>query len=281
MGPACARVHPNAEGDHDATKTRTAGGGHAPGSGRGGTRGERAGSRSRDHHRRRDQRRRSGGPAPGSSPRPATCRRGSARSSSPTTRGGSCCPSFRRRATRSGSAATAWSTRRRVTAAPGQDLRLTAAVARTPREAAAVYPAAHWLSLIEPPAADEFPGTGPDGNGISEQLRTRDEYLYNVKACLRCHQVGGRVHARPSERGGVRLERRRVGRARADGAARGRDEHVDVALRARARAGHVRRLERAHRDRRGAAGAAATAGGGAEPGPDPMGVDRRDGQDPR
>ena len=78
-----------------------------------------------------------------------------------------------------------------VTAAPGQDLQLTAAVAQTPQEAAAVYPASHWLSLIEPPEAGEFPGTGLDGNGISEQLRTRDEYLYNVKACLRCHQVGG------------------------------------------------------------------------------------------
>ena len=78
-----------------------------------------------------------------------------------------------------------------VTAAPGEDLRLEAAVARTPQEAAAVYPASYWLSLIEPPGADEFPGTGPAGNGISEQLRTRDEYLYNVKACLRCHQVGG------------------------------------------------------------------------------------------
>ena len=78
-----------------------------------------------------------------------------------------------------------------VAAAPGQDLRLEAAVARTPQEAAAVYPASYWLALIEPPEADEFPGTGPEGNGISEQLRTRDEYLYNVKACLRCHQVGG------------------------------------------------------------------------------------------
>ena len=78
-----------------------------------------------------------------------------------------------------------------VTAAPGQDLRLTAVAARTLQEAAAVYPAAYWLSLIEPPEAGEFPGTGPDGNGISEELRTRDEYLYNVKACLRCHQVGG------------------------------------------------------------------------------------------
>ena len=78
-----------------------------------------------------------------------------------------------------------------VTAEPGQDLRLTAVAAQTPQEAAEVYPAAYWLSLIEPPPASEFPGTGGDGNGISEELRTRDEYLYNVKACLRCHQVGG------------------------------------------------------------------------------------------
>ncbi|MCY4511633.1 MAG: carboxypeptidase-like regulatory domain-containing protein, partial [Acidobacteria bacterium] len=78
-----------------------------------------------------------------------------------------------------------------VTAVPGQDLRLTAVAAQTPQEAAAVYPAAYWLSLIEVPEAGEFPGTGPEGNGISEELRTRDEYLYNVKACLRCHQVGG------------------------------------------------------------------------------------------
>ncbi len=65
-----------------------------------------------------------------------------------------------------------------VAAVPGQDLRLEAALAGTPQEAAAVYPASYWLSLIEPPEADEFPGTGPGGNGISEQLRTRDEYLY-------------------------------------------------------------------------------------------------------
>ena len=79
-----------------------------------------------------------------------------------------------------------------VTVAPGQDLHLAATVAGTLQEAAAIYPAAYWLSLIEPPPASAFPGTGPDGNGISAELRTRDEFLYHVKACLRCHQVGGR-----------------------------------------------------------------------------------------
>ena len=57
---------------------------------------------------------------------------------------------------------------------------------------------------------------------------------------------------------------------------------MDVALRARARTGDVRRLERPHRDRRGAAGAAA--GRKEWSGiwsSHPVGVDRRDGQDPR
>ena len=79
-----------------------------------------------------------------------------------------------------------------VTARPGQDLQLAAVVAKTPQDAAAVYPANYWLSLMEPPKPSEFPGTGIDGNGISPQLQTRHEYLYNLKGCLRCHQVGNK-----------------------------------------------------------------------------------------
>ena len=43
---------------------------------------------------------------------------------------------------------------------------LTATPAKTPQEAAKVYPGNYWLSLLEPPAAKEFPGTGPQGNGL-------------------------------------------------------------------------------------------------------------------
>ena len=43
---------------------------------------------------------------------------------------------------------------------------LTATPAKTPQEAAKVYPGDYWLSLLEPPAAKEFPGTGPEGNGL-------------------------------------------------------------------------------------------------------------------
>lgn len=77
-----------------------------------------------------------------------------------------------------------------VGATAGQDLTLTVRAARTPQEAATIYPASHWLSLMEPPKASDFPGTGPQGNGILTSTRTRDEYLYTMKGCLRCHQVG-------------------------------------------------------------------------------------------
>ena len=48
-----------------------------------------------------------------------------------------------------------------VAGRPDQELDLTAVVAATPQEAAQVYPSTYWLSLINLPAAHEFPGTGP------------------------------------------------------------------------------------------------------------------------
>jgi hypothetical protein len=38
---------------------------------------------------------------------------------------------------------------------------LKAAAAKTPQEAAKVYPGNYWLSLLEPPSKSLFPGTGP------------------------------------------------------------------------------------------------------------------------
>ena len=43
-----------------------------------------------------------------------------------------------------------------VPAKAGQDLKLMASVAKTPQEAARIYPASHWLSLMEPPKASDF-----------------------------------------------------------------------------------------------------------------------------
>ena len=80
-----------------------------------------------------------------------------------------------------------------VTATPDQNLNLTAVVARTSQEAAQVYPASYWASLLEIPKPSEFPGTGPSGNGISPLLKTQTEWVAIIKGCQRCHQVGSKV----------------------------------------------------------------------------------------
>src|SRR5687767_1439177 len=74
-----------------------------------------------------------------------------------------------------------------------QTLNLTAVVAKTPREAAEIYPPNYWASLIEPPKPSEFPGTGPQGNGINPQLKNQDEFISVIKSCQRCHQLGSKM----------------------------------------------------------------------------------------
>ena len=81
-----------------------------------------------------------------------------------------------------------------VAAEPGQSLTLRATPAASPREAARVYPANYWYSLLEPPPPSEFPGTGPEGNGIATGLRTQAAWVDITKqGCQLCHQMGNRV----------------------------------------------------------------------------------------
>ncbi len=79
-----------------------------------------------------------------------------------------------------------------VAGRPAQALDLTAVVAATPREAAQVYPSNYWLALIDLPASHEFPGTGPEGNGINPLMGSQGEWINNLKGCQRCHQVGSK-----------------------------------------------------------------------------------------
>src|SRR3982751_1016240 len=44
---------------------------------------------------------------------------------------------------------------------PGRQVNLRAVPARDPHAAARYYPAGYWFSLLNPPPANEFPGTGP------------------------------------------------------------------------------------------------------------------------
>src|SRR5437016_2394435 len=55
----------------------------------------------------------------------------------------------------------------KVQSAPGKTVNLTAVVAPSARAAADFYPASYWYSLLKVPEKNEFPGTGPKGNGIS------------------------------------------------------------------------------------------------------------------
>ena len=80
-----------------------------------------------------------------------------------------------------------------VTAKPDQDVRLTAPLPKTPQEAAQVYPASYWASLIQPPKASEFPGTGPNGNGINPALKSQSDWISIIKSCERCHQLGTKI----------------------------------------------------------------------------------------
>jgi hypothetical protein len=75
-------------------------------------------------------------------------------------------------------------------------LTLKAMLAQTPQEAAKVYPADYWFSMLEPPAKSEFPGTGtgPQGNGISVNMKSQAQWIDNMKqGCGVCHQVGNQL----------------------------------------------------------------------------------------
>ena len=78
---------------------------------------------------------------------------------------------------------------------PGDtDVALTAIVAGSPQEAAQVYPADYWYSLLALPSEDDFPGTGPTGNGISEEMGSLAEWVHHQKsACNFCHSLGTEI----------------------------------------------------------------------------------------
>jgi hypothetical protein len=80
----------------------------------------------------------------------------------------------------------------RMEVRPGGSLELGAVLAPDPVAAAHYYPAGYWLSLIHVPEPDQFPGTGPAGNGISPDVRTQADWLRRMKSgtCTACHQLG-------------------------------------------------------------------------------------------
>jgi hypothetical protein len=80
----------------------------------------------------------------------------------------------------------------KVRAAPGKLLNLSAVVAPNARAAAEYFPAGYWLSLLRVPDKSEFPGTGPQGNGIDPGIRSQAQWTRILKSggCEACHQLG-------------------------------------------------------------------------------------------
>jgi hypothetical protein len=80
----------------------------------------------------------------------------------------------------------------RVRTEPGTLLNLTAVAAPSAAAAAEYYPAIYWYSMLKIPAKNEFPGTGPKGNGIQPGIRTQSQWLNTVKTngCMSCHALG-------------------------------------------------------------------------------------------
>lgn len=76
----------------------------------------------------------------------------------------------------------------------GADITLKTFVAESAAEAAQIYPANYWYSLLEVPDANEFPGTGDAGNGISEGMRNQAQWIDMTKqGCQLCHQLGNKL----------------------------------------------------------------------------------------
>ena len=78
---------------------------------------------------------------------------------------------------------------------PGKPLSLTATIAPDARAAAQYYPAEYWYTMIKIPPTTDFPGTGANGNGIPENIKTQEQWVDMVKVnnCESCHQLGDKA----------------------------------------------------------------------------------------
>jgi len=80
----------------------------------------------------------------------------------------------------------------KVTAEPGKLVDLKPTVAADAKSAAQYYPGNYWFAMLKVPEKNEFPGTGPTGNGISPNLKTQGQWIHLIKtdSCESCHQLG-------------------------------------------------------------------------------------------
>jgi len=80
----------------------------------------------------------------------------------------------------------------KMQAAPGKTLNITAVVAPSAKAAAEYYPPSYWYSLLKVPDKSQFPGTGPNGNGFSPNMKSQAQLIEMLKtdSCWSCHALG-------------------------------------------------------------------------------------------
>ncbi len=80
----------------------------------------------------------------------------------------------------------------KVQARPGKQVDLKPTPAPDKKTAAKLYPGNYWYAMLKIPEKKEFPGTGPQGNGISPNVKAQGQWLHLIKtdSCESCHQLG-------------------------------------------------------------------------------------------
>jgi hypothetical protein len=80
----------------------------------------------------------------------------------------------------------------KTTTQPGTEMQLAAGRPATPQEAAQIYPASYWYSLLNIPSPSEFPGSPKDG--LASDLPSQLHYVDRLKdRCTLCHQLGNKI----------------------------------------------------------------------------------------
>ncbi|MDP6096454.1 MAG: carboxypeptidase regulatory-like domain-containing protein [Gammaproteobacteria bacterium] len=81
-----------------------------------------------------------------------------------------------------------------VQARPGDNLALEADYPIDAQQAAQVYPASYWYSLVEPPSVDEFTNPGSQIGGVGAAMQSQEAFVDSMKQnCELCHQLGNKL----------------------------------------------------------------------------------------
>ena len=83
----------------------------------------------------------------------------------------------------------------KTTSEPGKIVNITAVPAPSAAAAAEYYPAIYWYAMLNIPDKSMFPGTGPNGNGMTTGMKSQLQWLDQVKTngCYGCHQLGNKA----------------------------------------------------------------------------------------